>query len=662
MEVILQDMTSPSRGYNVIRWGHCKGMQRQKRNDRNMAIAMRRCLILKTSGNQALKIEIEKLKNEKESNQIKINKFENASKSLDKLKGSQISDNSRKDTSNEVKTTLDTPLVEELVSEKEKQTIFPKQQDKTDRKPVKYEEMYRSQKPRGNQRNWNNLKSQTVRELDFSVMYNIAVLLWGDSTNDNQGYVDSGCSRHMNKQPFLSLQISRSLMEGFVTLEGGSQRRKNPASKDETSGILKNFITEIESLVEKKNRVIIVKPHNKTSYELFRGRTPALSFMRPFCELMLLEYKTCRPGKFEENLHIRFLEDKPIVSGDGRKCLFDIDSLTKSMDYVPVIAVWSLILCYAGVSKKRSGVDDQKSPKSSTTNINTVGPSINTASANLRTGSLHINTVSPTVLTTRIHKDNSLYHGIGDIETGEEPKRVTKDLNDSAWVEAMQEELLQFKLQKISSIGELTFFLGLQVKQKEDGIFISQDKYVTDILTKFSFQEIRTASTPMDTEKPLLKDSDGDDVDVHLYRSMIGSLMYLTSSRPDIMFVVCACARFQVTPKVSHSHVVKRIFRYRKGKPKLVVDIRVAEALGHSLLMLRIVLGLEYEHCGYELICWNRFNLKKNLLNMISSISIRSSNALTSESPYLSVLLIGTSQSRQHDKSESVSYYLTDQG
>ncbi|GKA72768.1 hypothetical protein Tco_0778984 [Tanacetum coccineum] len=118
-------------------------------------------------------------------------------------------------------------------------------------------------------------------------------------------------------------------------------------------------------------------------------------------------------------------------------------------------------------------------------------------------------------------------------------------------------------------MGELAFFLGLQVKQKADRIFISQDKYVTDILKKFDFQDIRPASTPMDTEKHLLKDSDGDDVDVHLYRSMIRSLMYLTSSRPDIMFTVCACARFQVTPKVSHSHAVKRIFRYLKGKPKL---------------------------------------------------------------------------------------------
>ncbi|GJZ83714.1 putative ribonuclease H-like domain-containing protein [Tanacetum coccineum] len=202
---------------------------------------------------------------------------------------------------------------------------------------------------------------------------------------------------------------------------------------------------------------------------------------------------------------------------------------------------------------------------------------------------------------------------------------------------------------QMSSMGELTFFLGLQVKQKENGIFISQDKYVTEILKKFGFTDVKiarnhvntksfasrikreevnvhlyrsmigslmyltssrpdiidsnekkliqmikihtyknvvdlltkafdcyqdsktasTASTPMETQKPLLKDEDGEEVNVHLYRSMIGSLMYLTSSRPDIMFTVCACTRYQVNQKISHLHSVKRIFRYLKGQPKL---------------------------------------------------------------------------------------------
>nr|GEV90160.1 hypothetical protein [Tanacetum cinerariifolium] len=130
-------------------------------------------------------------------------------------------------------------------------------------------------------------------------------------------------------------------------------------------------------------------------------------------------------------------------------------------------------------------------------------------------------------------------------------------------------EQLMHNIFQMSSMGELTFFLGLQVQQKEDGVFINLDKYVGEILKKFGFFSIRSASTPMEIHKPLTNDEDGEDVDVHLYRLMIGSLMYLTSSKPDIMFLVCACSRFQVQPKVSHLHAVKRIFRYLKGQPKL---------------------------------------------------------------------------------------------
>nr|GEV85804.1 uncharacterized mitochondrial protein AtMg00810-like [Tanacetum cinerariifolium] len=130
------------------------------------------------------------------------------------------------------------------------------------------------------------------------------------------------------------------------------------------------------------------------------------------------------------------------------------------------------------------------------------------------------------------------------------------------------EKLMKDKFQ-ISSMGELIFFLGLQVKQKDDGILISQDKYVAEILRMFGLTDGKSASTPIDIEKPLLKDPYGKVVDVHIYKSMIGSLMHLTSSRPDIMFAVCTCACFQVTLKVSHLYAVKRIFRYLKGKPHL---------------------------------------------------------------------------------------------
>nr|GEW13991.1 retrotransposon protein, putative, unclassified [Tanacetum cinerariifolium] len=130
------------------------------------------------------------------------------------------------------------------------------------------------------------------------------------------------------------------------------------------------------------------------------------------------------------------------------------------------------------------------------------------------------------------------------------------------------ENIMHEKFQ-MSAMGELSFFLGLQVLQKEDGIFLSQDKYIGVILNKFRYSDIRPSNTPIDRENPWGNEKTGKYVDLHLYRSMIRSLMYLTTSRPDIMFAICACARHQVTPKECHLHVVKRIFRYLKGHRKL---------------------------------------------------------------------------------------------
>ncbi|GKF55710.1 hypothetical protein Tco_0166050, partial [Tanacetum coccineum] len=107
--------------------------------------------------------------------------------------------------------------------------------------------------------------------------------------------------------------------------------------------------------------------------------------------------------------------------------------------------------------------------------------------------------------------------------------------------------------------GGTHFLLRITSTTEGGWIFISQDKYVAEILKKFDFAIVKTtASTPIETNKALVKDEEAEAIDVHLYISMIGSLMYLTASRPDIMFVVCACARFHVTPKVSHLHDVKR--------------------------------------------------------------------------------------------------------
>ncbi|GJW78052.1 retrovirus-related pol polyprotein from transposon TNT 1-94 [Tanacetum coccineum] len=122
---------------------------------------------------------------------------------------------------------------------------------------------------------------------------------------------------------------------------------------------------------------------------------------------------------------------------------------------------------------------------------------------------------------------------------------------------------------EMSMMGELNFFLGLQIKQLDDGIFFNQSKYIKEMLKKFRLEDSKPMKTPMSTETKLTRDEEGESVDNTKYRGMIGSLLYLTASRPDIMFSVCLCARFQEDPKTSHLEAVKRIFRYIKGTTHL---------------------------------------------------------------------------------------------
>ncbi|GJY00163.1 putative ribonuclease H-like domain-containing protein [Tanacetum coccineum] len=587
-----------------------------------------------------------------------------------------------------------------------------------------------------------------------------------------------------------------------------------------------------------QNRVLVTKPHNKTPYELLIGRTPIISFMRPFGCLVTILNTLDHLGKFdgkddegflvgysinskafrvfnsrtrkvEENLHVNFLENKPNVAGSGPEWLFDIDTLTNSMNYHPVSAgnrtngnagletnsdagqagkenvpdQEYILLPLLHTSSNVSSNSEKDEPKDDVVEeewnspVNAVSSSFTTVdpgrakeqrneyeslfdplipdledTADLQdTGifgsayddeyvgaeadlsNLETNmSVSP-IPTTRIHKDHPKAQIIGeetkqgnsglwmrkfgrsyvvksypssnimnvwtllDVPLGKKaigtkwvfrnkrdqrgivvrnkarlvaqgyrqeegvdydevfapvarieairlflafasfmgftvyqmdvksaflygtieeevyvnqppgfvdpefPNRVYKvekalyGLHQAprAWYETLSTYLLDngFRrgtidkalfIKKIKNdillvqvyvddiiFGSTKESLSLQVEQRKDGIFLSQDKYVYDILKKFGFSSVKTASTLMETHKPLSQDTASTDVDVYLYRSMIGSLMYLTSSRPDIMFAVCACSRFQVQPKASHMHAVKRIFRYLKGQPTL---------------------------------------------------------------------------------------------
>ncbi|GKE32646.1 putative ribonuclease H-like domain-containing protein [Tanacetum coccineum] len=253
-----------------------------------------------------------------------------------------------------------------------------------------------------------------------------------------------------------------------------------------------------------QNRVLVVKPYNKTPYDMFRGRTPDLSFMRLF------------------EFHVTILNTSHYL-GDGPKWLFDIDVLTKSMNYVLVVADGSLFgssLKNAsndeiqpssdagmkddeGVSQE-SEIDDQERLENNTQGVNTARPSINTTSTNVNTSSLNINIVSPTVTTapleathadffgreievdmsnitttylvpstpnTRIHKDHSLDHVIGDVQSGVLTRRMTKTTNEQGFIRRARKGNPSIKRSKLDRSYARRAFI-VQVTSDERGIVI----------------------------------------------------------------------------------------------------------------------------------------------------------------------------------------------
>nr|GEU84215.1 putative ribonuclease H-like domain-containing protein [Tanacetum cinerariifolium] len=429
-----------------------------------------------------------------------------------------------------------------------------------------------------------------------------------------------------------------------------------------------------------QNRVLVNKFQNKTSYELFNSRIPVIGFLRPFgCHVMILNtldhlgkfdakgdegyfvgYSMSskafrifnkRTKKVEENLHVDFLENKLIKKGAGPNWLFDIDTLTNSINYVPVVVAGTSSTNISAHMETRNGdatngcsTDDPESSGISNSTTTSKVPSAEqlepaislTVETEIPTISLPVPIVcldispksssDPRIISkgdfsqkktpslgnalTLSHRFEDTFGeeaNLSNIETSipmdvksaflygtideevyvmqplgfQDPKfpdRVYKvekamyGLHQAprTWYGTLSKEfeaLMHEKLQ-MSAMGKLTFFLGLQVLQKKDGIFLLQDKYVGDILKKFRYSDVRSVNTPMDKENPWGEDGPSKDVELHLYRSMIESLMYLSASRLDIMFVICACTRHQVTPKECHLYAVKRIFRYLKCHPK----------------------------------------------------------------------------------------------
>ncbi|GJZ04353.1 putative ribonuclease H-like domain-containing protein [Tanacetum coccineum] len=672
--------------------------------------------------------------------------------------------------------------------------VKPKQQEKTARKTVKQAEKHRqnTHSPRGNQRNWNKMMFKNriaiLRCLIRPVMCVEALIIckliaitiknsfkikgWHMTGNMSYlidyeeidgRYVAFGGNpkggkitgkdtiktatkfknREMNQ--FCKMKgILRQFSVARTPQQNGVAERRNRTLFEAAKTMLADsklpttFWAEVINIVcYVQNRVLVVKPHNKTPYELFHGRL--------------------KSGE-------GYTQDRGLGLAGVHRCVIIV---------VTVIIRGSRDQARK-VEKKRKGHTNNINA-ASTNKVNVVGgktsielpfdpnmPALEDVSifdfsrddeddgAEADMNNLDTTIQVSPIPTTRIHKDHPLDQVIGDLQSAtqtrqmsknleehgfvstiqqrtnhkdlqnclfacflsqEEPKKVIYALKDPSWIEAMQEELLQFKLQEVWTLVDLpngkraigskwvfrnkkdergivirnkarlvaqgytqeegidydevfapvarieairlflayasfkdfvvyqmdvksaflygkikeevyvcqppgfedpdfpdrvykvekalyglhqaprawyetlsTYLLdngflkkGRQltrpIHQNDKGILLTVQVYVDDIifvatkkelcihLRKFRFYRSHTASTPWKTQKPLLKDEDGEEVDVHMYRSMIGSLMYLTSSRPDIMFAVCACARYQVNPKVSHLHAVKRIIR-----------------------------------------------------------------------------------------------------
>jgi hypothetical protein len=174
------------------------------------------------------------------------------------------------------------------------------------------------------------------------------------------------------------------------------------------------------------------------------------------------------------------------------------------------------------------------------------------------TNGFKVGNVDPTLFTKTIAKDLFICQFyVDDIIFGSTNKSTCEEFSR-----------IMIQIFEMSMMGELKYFLGFQIKQLQEGIFISQTKYIQDILKKFGMKNDKPIKTPMGTNGHLDLDTRGKFVDQKVYRSMIGSLLYLCASQPDIMLPVCMCARFQANPKEVHLRAIKRIMRYLVYTPK----------------------------------------------------------------------------------------------
>nr|GEV60227.1 ribonuclease H-like domain-containing protein [Tanacetum cinerariifolium] len=492
-----------------------------------------------------LRKKLEISQKEKNGIQLTVDKFKNASKGnfmpttlnlsftgLDEVSIKPVAKNTKssEEETKAVKKNDDALIIKEWITDDEKEnvtqpkiekkTVRPsiakiefvktKQQKKTTKKTVKQAEKHRqnTHRPRGNQRNWNNMMSQKL-ENNFE-MFNKA--RYGNPQIDLQDkeVINSGCSRHMTGN-MSYLTDYKEMDDMLLLVETPKERKSQEKDMLADSKLPTTFWAKaVNTACYVQNRVLVVKPHNKTPYELSHSRTPTLSFVRPFgCPVTILN-TIDHLGKFdgkanegffvgyllnsrafrvfniitrivEENLHIRFSESTTDVVGSGPDWLFNIDTLTRTMNYVSIVT----------------------DPESS--------------------------------------------HDDGSKHSSNDGKKVNEDPRSKSECKDQEKKDSVNSTNNVNTLSSIVNAVGINEDNElpfDPNMPALEDISIFNFLNNDEDDEVKNASTPMETQKPLLKDEDGEEVDVHMYR-------------------------YQVNLKVSHLHAVKRIFRYLKGQPKL---------------------------------------------------------------------------------------------
>ncbi|GJY02939.1 putative ribonuclease H-like domain-containing protein [Tanacetum coccineum] len=482
-----------------------------------------------------------------------------------------------------------------------------------------------------------------ITEIENQLDYKVKVIRSDNGTEFKNSVMNQFCEMKGIKREF---SVSRTPQQNGVAERKNRTLIKAVRTMLVDSKLPTTFWAEaVNTACYVLNRVLVIKPHNKTPYELIHGRTPLIDFMKPFgCPVTILNTRD-NLGKFDgkddegffvgysvvskairvfnkririvkETLHIRFLENAPNVTGNEPNWLFDVDSLTISMNYVPVV-VGNQTNGIAGTRDNivASQFENKIEPKQeyiliaicTTDPLISQGPKDSEEDTGVKPSELDESEALDkdrkddqdtliNLLRSKISEEETCtyysFNTIGTLVSVAGPSFTNDDpsspVNAAEASNAFEEHLFErfspfknaFTLPPVSNVTPMddTVIFGNACDDEDVGA----EADLNNLETTMNVSPIPTTRVDKDHPKDqIIRDLNSaiqtrrmtkisnEHAMVSYINKQRPDIMYLTASRPDIMFAVCACAMFQVTPKMSHLHAVKRIFRYLKGQPKL---------------------------------------------------------------------------------------------